>query len=302
MAFDFAQLFANPEFKNFAGNALSDLGTGLSGGRNFQEGIQLATQATAKMAPYRAAEAEKRAQIAQEKAAINKTVEYLRSQPGGAQFADAIENGGVDGSAAFKAWFDASKAKEPDAPKFMEVGGKLVRIDGNNVTQAYDPFAGSGGVDPKEGFARESDISKQYLATEPVKTYQAVRNGYEKIRTSAKQDSGPGDISMIFAYMKMLDPTSVVREGEFATAENAGGVGQQISNLYNKLLTGERLGPDLKKQFLSAADQLYKDTASNLGDTNSMFSTRSSAWGVDPSRFVITPESYADDLDPLGLR
>lgn len=146
MAFDLAQLWANPEFKNFAGNALSDLGTGLSGGRNFQEGIQLATQATAKMAPYRAAEAAKRQELEQEKAAINKTVAYLRSQPGGAQFADAIENGGVDGSAAFKAWFDASRPQTPDYPAEYDLY-KLTQTDpgfGEFMNKGETPTAPSG--------------------------------------------------------------------------------------------------------------------------------------------------------------
>jgi hypothetical protein len=36
--------------------------------------------------------------------------------------------------------------------------------------------------------------------------------------------------------MKMLDPTSVVREGEFATAQNAASIPIKIVNMYNKAL------------------------------------------------------------------
>lgn len=123
MGFDLAQLFGSPGFKTFAGDALADLGYGLTKGTNLNEGFQLATQRTGELAPYRAAQAEKRDQIEQEKAAVNKTVQYLRSQPGGAQFADAIESGGVDGSAAFKAWFDASRAPADAAQNpYMNAG------------------------------------------------------------------------------------------------------------------------------------------------------------------------------------
>lgn len=147
----------------------------------------------------------------------------------------------------------------------------------------------------------EKDLTSQYLGTDPLKTYQTVRNGYEKVRSASTLDTGAGDISMIFAYMKMLDPTSVVREGEFATAENAGGVGGQITNLYNKVLSGVRLTPDLRKQFLQSADQIYQGAASNLQDINGQFSSRATGWGVDPNRFLISPETYGPN-DPLGLR
>jgi len=39
----------------------------------------------------------------------------------------------------------------------------------------------------------------------------------------------------------MLDPGSVVRESEFATAQNAAGVPDQVRNMYNKVLSGTRL-------------------------------------------------------------
>lgn len=144
----------------------------------------------------------------------------------------------------------------------------------------------------KEAFDRESALFKEYQANEAVKTYQGVRNGYERVRASAKADSGPGDVSMIFAYMKMLDPTSVVREGEFATAENAGGVAPQLLNIYNRLLTGERLTPELRKQFLAAADQLYAETSANLQTLNEQMNSRSTGWGVDPTRILMQPEVY----------
>ena len=65
-----------------------------------------------------------------------------------------------------------------------------------------------------------------------------------------------GDIAYIFQYMKMLDPTSVVREGEFATAQNAAGVPDQIRNMYNRVTTGERLNDTQRSQMQEAANAL----------------------------------------------
>jgi hypothetical protein len=53
--------------------------------------------------------------------------------------------------------------------------------------------------------------------------------------------------------MKMLDPGSVVREGEFATAQNAAGVPDRVMNLYNRILSGERLNKDQREAFKGQA-------------------------------------------------
>ena len=72
--------------------------------------------------------------------------------------------------------------------------------------------------------------------------------------------------------MKMLDPTSVVREGEYATAANSGGVPEYIRGLYNRAVEGEKLTPQQRQKMLSAAGgqlgvyrKRYDEAATNYG-------------------------------------
>jgi len=48
-----------------------------------------------------------------------------------------------------------------------------------------------------------------------------------------------------------------VREGEFATAANSGGVDDTIRNLYNRVVSGERLQPEQRQQFMQQAEAIY---------------------------------------------
>ncbi len=88
---------------------------GFGTGTNFNEGLSNAAQAAAQASPLDQAIEQKRLEAEQQEEMQNKTVAYLRAQPGGAQFADAIEQGGMDGSLAFKGWIDASKGQDPTA-------------------------------------------------------------------------------------------------------------------------------------------------------------------------------------------
>lgn len=71
-----------------------------------------------------------------------------------------------------------------------------------------------------------------------------------------KMPSGPASIALVFKFMKALDPTSVVREGEFATAENSAGVPEGVRNMYNRFMNGERLGENQIQQFVATAQGL----------------------------------------------
>lgn len=94
--------------------------------------------------------------------------------------------------------------------------------------------------------------------------FSKVLPAYDRISASAKDPSAAGDLSLIFNYMKMLDPGSVVRESEFATAENAASVPERVRNVFNKILSGEKLAPEQRKDFVNRANQLFSAAKSRF--------------------------------------
>lgn len=49
--------------------------------------------------------------------------------------------------------------------------------------------------------------------------------------------------------MKVLDPTSVVRETEFSTAASSAGLAGKVQNMFTKLESGQQLTPEQKGYF-----------------------------------------------------
>jgi len=89
-----------------------------------------------------------------------------------------------------------------------------------------------------------------------TKDFRAVQDAYTKITTTAP--TGAGDMSLLYNYVKLLDPTSVVRESEFAAAAASGSFGERVQTAVNKVMTGQRLSTDLRKDFITEANNLYK--------------------------------------------
>lgn len=109
---------------------------------------------------------------------------------------------------------------------------------------------------------------------------------YQRIQAASKDPSAAGDLAMIFSFMKMLDPTSVVREGEQASAANARGVPETVRNLYNRIITGEKLTPPQRKDFVNQARLQMEAAVRAQKSVDTEFSRLAKQQGVDPKNVV----------------
>ncbi len=129
-----------------------------------------------------------------------------------------------------------------------------------------------------------SDLGKRWLSES--QNFLSMMDSANQLLASAKENSAAGDIGMIFTFMKALDPTSVVREGEQASAQNAAGVPERVRNVYNNLLTGQRLSPRQRNEFISLANSLVKSGMPEQERRNKYFTELSNAYNISPSLVV----------------
>jgi len=152
---------------------------------------------------------------------------------------------------------------------------------------------------------REAKLRGEILNLAPVKEYQLAGIGLDKVRNAAKDPTPAGDIALIFGYMKTIDPTSVVRETEFATAQNAAGVPDRIRNLYNNLLSGERLNPQQRKEFISSAESQFQAYEKRTKKLVSGYIDLAAREGLNPENIVLDGllvDSPPQSETPPGLK
>ena len=93
-----------------------------------------------------------------------------------------------------------------------------------------------------------------------------IITAYDKAYTLEKP--GAADISLIFSYMKMLDPGSVVREGEFLVARKTGGPADFLISYLHRLKDGSILTDGVRRSFRDMAIGLYDNAKKNLETSN----------------------------------
>lgn len=140
-------------------------------------------------------------------------------------------------------------------------------------------------VNTNQSFQQADKLRDEYNAAS--KEFITVGDNYVRVREAARDPSAAGDLSLLFAYMKMLDPQSVVREQEFANAQNAAGVPDRIRNLWNKALTGERLNPNQRQDFINQANKLYSGQNKRHETTvKARYTQIAKRFNVDPDNVV----------------
>jgi hypothetical protein len=142
----------------------------------------------------------------------------------------------------------------------------------------------SGGVDPAKKFDQEEKIRREWQARSKV--YSELGSTFSNIQASAGAKTGPGDIALITGFMKMLDPGSVVRETEFATARDTAGLFDRLANQAQKLQSGQIFSLDSKQrqEYVTLARQ-YLDAAQKKADQEKR------DLGVVVKNYALNPEN-----------
>ena len=114
-----------------------------------------------------------------------------------------------------------------------------------------------------------------------LKDYFLVSDATARVRAAGDDPTGAGDLAMIFNFMKILDPGSTVREGEFANAQNTGGIDDKVIGLYNGIVNGKRLSVDQRADFLGQAESLFEAQTAEAQKTATAFERIATSAGVN---------------------
>ena len=143
----------------------------------------------------------------------------------------------------------------------------------------------------------EEKLRKEFLAES--KTFEIVRDAWDNIKTSSKPDpitknfSPASDMAMVFSFMKLLDPTSVVRETEYANAARAAGVPERVVASIDQVMRGTILGPDQRQDFLNTAKRLYARRVQSQQRNAGFYRKIAEAKGMNPD--FVAPDLRSAD-------
>jgi len=184
----------------------------------------------------------------------------------------------------------------PKTQKWEDIPGAVSRI--RDIAAAKRPDVVIKPTDERlvrgQQFSNENSLRDEYMAQ--TANFRIINDAYKKIMTTA--DTGAGDMSLLYQYVKLLDPGSVVRESEFATAAASGSFGDQVQAGVQRIATGKRLTPELTTQFRNEAQNIFDQQQSSANQTAEQYRRLAIDYGLDPMRVVPgSAKSYATEAE-----
>lgn len=177
---------------------------------------------------------------------------------------------------------------QKETPTAQSPEGKLQSDIDNGILDSLS-------LPSKIDFETEQKLRKEFLGIPAVKAFSEQAQAFGRIVNSAKDPSPAGDLALIFNFMKVLDPGSVVRESEFATAAQADAwlqqseelgvnVPQPIAAAIRKMASGQRLSPLQRQDFVGRAEGLYSGAESAFVNLKGQYEEKAKAYNLDPNR------------------
>ena len=159
---------------------------------------------------------------------------------------------------------------------------KKLGVETQKAALDLEALKATGGIDPEKKFAQEEKIRKEWQGRSKV--YGELQGTFNTLKASSESANGPGDIALITGFMKMLDPGSVVRETEFATARDTAGLFTQLQNRLEKAKNGQILSPAQRSEYVALSKQ-YLESAQKKANEDKK------ALGVVVKNYQLNPEN-----------
>jgi hypothetical protein len=137
---------------------------------------------------------------------------------------------------------------------------------------------------------RSQELRKEFEAKPQVTNAATINTAHGNITHA--NDDGFGDLTMIYSYIKLLDPTTGVRESEMANAQRTGGYIDQLRIMAEKPKNGRYLTPEMRASLKAQADNLLRDANASYDREAASFSGLAEKENLNPSD-VVTPKGYS---------
>jgi hypothetical protein len=187
------------------------------------------------------------------------------------------------------------KATGVSAPAARE---SSVQYEGRISAAAKD----KAGRDSQAG-ASTIELRKEFKNDEVVKATTDLHQAITKIRKMP--ENGFGDIGLIYSYIKILDPGSVVKEGEVALSREPTPLLSKLQIAYSKAANGRVLDAALIRDLKATAEAEWGAQMDAYQSVEDYYRGLATDVGVKPEHVIVKygyQRKQAAVADPLGIR
>jgi hypothetical protein len=135
-----------------------------------------------------------------------------------------------------------------------------------------------------QNFDNLTAMRKEFTGRKEVQDFQTVLPQLASAMRSPP--GGAGDLNVIYAFGKVMDPGSVVREGEMTMAGDTASLPQRLQQYATKIQTGGKLDPEVRRGLIDAMRTRAQELANAYNQTRFRYRSLASKSGFDPEDVI----------------
>jgi len=191
--------------------------------------------------------------------------------------------------------------------------GERARIDllkaqaGQSKAASYKSYRDAsevGKMTPEKQFKFEEDLRDRYEKNSKV--FSQVSDAYTSIKSTGGTNASPVNrVAKVFAFVKMIDPGSVVRGADFDALRETKGYAMSpdwFKQEVDRISTGAPIKDDTVKQINAAATDLFKAARERDNATRENINKIAKRYGLDSSQLFVSRQekTFEEDAAPPG--
>ncbi len=130
--------------------------------------------------------------------------------------------------------------------------------------------------------ANKEKLSDDYRQDQNIKNYQTVLPVMESMKKAANDNSRAAALNMVYAFAKIMDPGSVVREGEQVLVQGTGAVQDAVTNLLSKIEGGQPLTMQTRQELLAQAQSRVDQLKGIYDNAQTFYANKATSLGFKP--------------------
>lgn len=133
-------------------------------------------------------------------------------------------------------------------------------------------------------FSDENSLRSQFQGLPEVRNYQSVAPMVQSALHAAP--GGAGDLNIVYGFAKVMDPGSVVREGEVQMSQGTGSLGEQIQGYIQRIRSGGSLPPSVRQRLLREIQTRAEAYRAPYQQYRKQYWSNAERYGFDPEAIV----------------
>ena len=151
---------------------------------------------------------------------------------------------------------------------------------------------------PQEAFQNEKALRNEFETQPAVKSYRVVVPMLESARDAAARPTRAADLNLVYAFAKLMDPDSVVRESETAGVVATASVADRLQAYIGQLNGQPMLNPDTRAKLMDELDSRFTSLKASHDALAENYASIAQAHGIKPDRVIIPIRTGRDGNQP----